>query len=175
VGKAGQVYGTGYVRPTGASRVYLVRSALPSLATRPVDEWRDRRIGGTPKDSISKVEVQRGSKRYTLARQGNRWDLRPGGATDSMAVANFLGDLGNVQATGFASGAQIDSLKFTLPKRRLTVVGADGKPRLQLVFDSTKGGMWARADTGGTVWRLELWGADQITPAESTLAVRRKH
>jgi hypothetical protein len=37
-----------------------------------VDEWRDQRIGGVAKDSVSKVEVQRGSKRYTLTHQAGR-------------------------------------------------------------------------------------------------------
>jgi len=175
VGKAGQVYGTGYVRASSGPRVYLVRSVLPSLASRPLDEWRDRGIGGTPKDSISRVEIQRGPKRYALTRQAKAWTLMPGGATDSMAVANFLADLGNIQATGFATPTEVDSLKFTPPKRRLTVFGPDGKPRLTLAFDSTKAAMWAHADTGSTVWRLEPSGTDQITPAESTLVARRKH
>jgi hypothetical protein len=175
VGKAGQVYGTGYVRASSQPRVYLVRSALPSLASRTADEWRDRRIGGTPKDSIGSVEVVRGAKRYTLTKQAGKWILSPGGATDSTAVVSFLDDLVSIQAAGFATPAQLDSLKFTSPKRRLTVVGPDGRSKLRLAFDSTKSGLWARADSGSTVWKLEPWSADQITPAESTLAVRRKH
>jgi hypothetical protein len=143
--------------------VYLVRSALPSLASRPLDQWRDRRIGGVPKNSIARVEIQRGAKRYALTRQARAWALTPGCGTDSMAVANFLPDLGGIQATGFATPAQVDSLKFTAPKRRLTVFGPNGKPKLSLVFDSTKAGIWARAARGSTVWRLEPWGADQIT------------
>lgn len=174
VGNPGQVYGTGYVRPFSESRVYLVRSALPSLATRSLDEWRDRRIGGVVKDSIARVEIQRGAKRYALTKHAGRWTLVPGGAADSMEVANFLNDLGNIQASGFATPAQADSLKCTPARRRLTVLGVDGKPRLQLVFDSTTSGTWVRADTGGTVWRLEGWSADQITPADSTLRARRK-
>jgi hypothetical protein len=94
VGKAGQVYGTGYIRTSNEPQVYLVRSTLPSVASRPLDEWRDRRIGGAPKDSIARVEIQRGSKRYALTRQATAWTLTPGGGTNSMAVANFLGDLG---------------------------------------------------------------------------------
>jgi hypothetical protein len=175
VGKAGQVYGTGYVRASSQPRVYLVRSGLPTLASRTADEWRDHRIGGIPQDSIARVEIQRGAKRYTLAKQAAKWVLSPGGATDSTAVANFLSDLGSIQATGFAAPAQVDSLTFTSPKRRLAVFGPDGRPKLRLIVDSTRGGLWARADTGATVWKLETWSADQITPAESTLAVRRKH
>jgi hypothetical protein len=140
VGNPGQVYGTGYVRPFSESRVYLVRSALPSLATRSLDEWRDRRIGGVVKDSIARVEIQRGAKRYALSKQAGHWTLVSGGAVDSMEVATLLNDLGNIEASGFATPAQADSLTFAPAKRRLTVLGQDGKPRLQLVFDSTKSG-----------------------------------
>jgi hypothetical protein len=174
VGKPGQVYGTGYVRSAGEPGVYLARTALPRLANLPLDEWRDQRIGGVVKDSIARVEVQRAANRYTLAKQNGRWVLAPGGAADSMAVANFLTDLGDVRGNGFATPAQADSLKFAAPRRRLSVLGADGKPRLQLVFDSTKAGLWARADTGTTVWRLDQWSADRLTPADSSLKARLK-
>jgi hypothetical protein len=175
VGHPGQVYGTGYVRPASEQGVYLARSGLPQLASRSADEWRDQRIGGVAKDSVSKVEVQRGAKRYTLTKQGTHWVLGPGGATDSLAVANFLTDLGDVRGNGFATAAQADSLKFAPPKRRVSVFGPDGKPRIQLLFDSTKSGLWARADTGSTIWRLDQWSGDRLTPADSTLAQRRKH
>jgi uncharacterized protein DUF4340 len=174
VGRPGEMYGTGYLKSAGKPGVYLARSALPRLASRPVDEWRDQRIGGVAKDSVSKVEVQRGSKRYTLTHQAGRWILAPGGNTDSMAVANFLNDLADLRATGFATQAQADSLKFAPPKRRLSVLGPDGKPRLRLAFDSTQGGLWVRADTGTTVWRLEPSSADRITPADTTLKPRPK-
>ena len=173
-GKPGVVYGTGYLRPATDPAVYLVRSALPRIAERRADGWRDKRIAAIAPDSVSKIEVQRGSRRYALIREGARWTLAPGGAADSMAVANFLRALADIRAAGFASAAQADSLKFSAPSRRLHVLGRNGAPRISLVFDSTAGGLWARADTGGTVWRLEGWGVDQLTPADSTLAARPK-
>jgi hypothetical protein len=117
--RAGDCEGNGCHRPTWCA------ARCPAWPVARSNEWRDRRIGGVPKDSIARVEIQRGAN--------------------------------------------------TAPKRRLTVFRPGGKPRLSLVFDSTKAGIWARADTGGTVWRLEPWGAAQITPAGSTLAARRKH
>jgi uncharacterized protein DUF4340 len=173
-GKPAQVYGTGYLKLASDSGVYLARSALPRLANRPLEEWRDHRIGGVARDSITKVEVRRGARHYALVKLGAGWVLEPGGAPDSMAVVNFLSDLAEVRAGGFATPAQADSLKFAPPKRRVAVFGPDGKPRLALVLDSIKSGLWARADSGDTVWRLDQWNADRITPAESTLAARRK-
>ncbi|MGE5232341.1 MAG: DUF4340 domain-containing protein [Deltaproteobacteria bacterium] len=171
-GKPGVVYGTGYLRRVVDPAVYLVRSALPRIAERGVDGWRDKRIAAVPGDSVSKIEIQRGAGRYTLRRRGAGWALVPGGATDSMAVANFLRALADIRAAGFASPSQADSVRFSPPTRRLRVLGRNGAPRLSLVFDSTAAGLWARADSGGTVWRLEGWGVDQLTPADSTLAAR---
>lgn len=173
-GKPGVVYGTGYLRTGAAPAAYLVRSSLPRIAERGVDGWRDKRIGAVAADSVAKVEVQRGAKRYTLARAGARWTLTPGGATDSLAVQNFLRALADIRAAGFATPGQADSVKFSPPMRRLRVLGRDGTPRVSLVFDSTAAGLWARADSGGTVWRLEGWGVDQLTPADSTLAAKPK-
>lgn len=171
-GKPGVVYGTGYLRRATDPAVYLVRSSLPRIAERRADGWRDKRIAVIPPDSVSKIEVQRGPRRYALSREGARWTLAPGGAADSMAAANFLRALADIRAAGFASPGQADSLKFSPPRRRLRVLGRNGAPRVSLVFDSTAAGLWARADSGGTVWRLEGWGLDQLTPADSTLAAR---
>ncbi|HEY6948223.1 MAG TPA: DUF4340 domain-containing protein, partial [Gemmatimonadales bacterium] len=171
-GKPGVVYGTGYLRRATDPAVYLVRSSLPRIAERRADGWRDKRIAVIPPDSVSKIEVQRGPRRYALSREGARWTLAPGGAADSMAAANFLRALADIRAAGFASPGQADSLKFSPPRRRLRVLGRNGAPRVSLVFDSTAAGLWARADSGGTVWRLEGWGVDQLTPADSTLAAR---
>lgn len=173
-GKPGVVYGTGYLRLAADSAVYLVRSSLPRLAEETADQWRDKRIAEVPPDSISSIEVERGARRYTLSRAGARWTLVPGGAADSMAVENFLRALADIRAAGFASPGQADSVRFRPATRRLRVLGRDGAPRVSLVFDSTAAGVWVRADSGGTVWRLEGWGADQLTPADSTLAARPK-
>jgi hypothetical protein len=171
-GKPGVVYGTGYLRPVASPAVYLVQSSLPRIAERGVDGWRDKRIAAVPGDSVAKIEIQRGGRRYTLSRKGAGWALAPGGATDSMEVANFLRALADVRAAGFATPGQADSVKFSPPTRRLRVLGRDRAPRVSLVFDSTAAGIWARADSGGTVWRMESWGVDQLTPADSTLAAR---
>lgn len=173
-GKPGVVYGTGYLRLAADPAVYLVRSTLPRIAERQVDGWRDKRIAAIPADSVSKIEIQRGTRRYALVREGAGWALAPRKATDSMAVANFLRALADIRAAGFASPGQADSVKFSPPRRRLRVIGRDGAPRIALVFDSTAAGRWVRADSGGTVWQLEPWGVDQLTPADSTLAARPK-
>jgi len=174
IGNGGQVYGTGYVRRTGEAPVYLVRTQLVPLARRSPDEWRDRVIAKFPSDSITRIEVERGRgrERYALRRKGATWVFASGAPADSSAAAVLLREVSEVDAAGFASPAQADSARFAPPRRRLRLSGPGGKTLLSLVFDSTAGGVWVRRDSGGTVYRLDLWETERLTPAESTLKVR---
>ena len=58
---------------------------------------------------------------------------------------------------------------FARPGRRVSVRGAGDRPLLALTFDSTASGYWVRKAEGGTVYRLDFWQADQLTPAENAL------
>ena len=40
---------------------------------------------------------------------------------------------------------------------------------LALTFDSTASGYWVRTSEGGTVYRLDSWHVDQLTPAAEGL------
>jgi uncharacterized protein DUF4340 len=169
VGGPGPGYDASYVRIPGDARVYLWPGRLPRLAGRPVDDWRDRQIGAVVPDSIAVVEIQRAGKRSTLRKQGTRWVLSSGAPADSAAVARFLEHFRSVSAVGFATERQADSLRFARPARRVLVRGAGDRPLLALTFDSTASGYWVRKLEGGTVYRLEFWQVDQLTPAEDAL------
>jgi hypothetical protein len=149
--------------------VYLVRGKLATLAARDLDTWRDRTIAAVPADSVRSIEIARGRQSTTLTRADGVWHVGSAGA-DSSAVARLLQTLVNVQALGFATPAQADSLDFAHPKRALTVLGGTpGDTLLHLAFDSTKGGTWARRGAGGPVFKLDFWRLDQLTPSDSAL------
>jgi len=164
VGGRGPDYDASYVRVPGDAHVYLWRGQLGRLVARQVDDWRDREIGAVPPDSIAAVEVQRGRKSYALRRQGTKWTLPGGLPADSAAVAQLLERFRRVSAAGFATERQGDSLRFDRPQRRVTVRGTRGRELLALAFDSTAGRFWVRRARGGTVYRLDLWQVDQLTP-----------
>ena len=160
-----------YVRLVGDARTYLLPGRLPALVGRPADDWRDRQIGAVAPESIAVVEIQRGAKRTTLRKQGTKWMLSSGAPADSAAVARLLQSFRTVNASGFATERQSDSLTFARPERRVTVrgAGAGGGTLLALTFDSTAGGFWVHTAAGGTVYRLDFWLVDQLTPAEDAL------
>ena len=87
-----------------------------------------------------------------------------GAPADSAAVAQLLERFRRVTAAGFATDRQTDSLRFDRPQRRVGVRGAGGRLLLALAFDSAAGRFWVRRANSGTVYRLDVWQVDQLTP-----------
>jgi hypothetical protein len=164
--------GSIYMRRTGQDVSYLVRGSVAAALDRSGSDWRDRRIGAVPAESISTVEVSRGTHGYTLRRSAGGWSFASGGAVDSAAVASLLGTYRTIEASGFGSAAQADSAHFEHPDRRVRLLRPDRTPLLVLLFDSTATGFWLRPDTAKTVYQVESWVADHLAPPDSTL---RKH
>lgn len=171
VGERGRGYQTAYVRRADAPDVYQLRGRLASLVERDVDAWRDRRIASLPADTVGAVSITRGPGRWTVSRAEGGWTVA-GRPADSAAVARLLGALADVSATGFATDAQRDSADFGRPDRTVTVLGLAGDTLLALAIDSTTAGYWARRGGDDTVFRLDFWRADELTPTDSTLRRR---
>jgi hypothetical protein len=171
-GKRGPGLDGGYFRAAGDSAVYLVGGNLAQVLERSQDEWRDRRIAGAAADSVARIEVRRGRRSYSVRRDGAGWALESGPA-DSAAIAALLADYRQVEAAGFATKAQADSARFSRPDRKAALLRADGGPLVTLAFDSTANGFWVKANGDSTVYRVDTWFADRLTPADSTLRVKR--
>jgi hypothetical protein len=163
----------GYFRAAGDSAVYLVGGNLAQVLERPEDDWRDRRIAGVAADSVARIEIRRGRRSYSVRRDGAGWALESGPA-DSAAIAALLADYGQVEAAGFATKAQADSARFARPDRQAALLRADGRPLVTLAFDSTANGFWVKAGKDSTVYRVDTWFADRLTPADSTLRATRR-
>jgi hypothetical protein len=168
-GKTGSGYGSRYVRRAGSSLVFEYKGRLANLVTRPVDTWRNKRIVDLSSDSIARVTVQRHADQYSLLRDGSEWRFESGATADSGAVSRMLSRYQPLDATGFASDAQIDSVDLDPPDRRVTLFDSLGDTLVSLVFDSTNAGYWLRRASGGYIYRIATWHADQLTPADSTL------
>ena len=176
LGERGPDYQSAYLRRPGDTHVYLWRGRLASVADRAVEGWRDRRIAALAVDSIAALDVVRGKDRYTLARARAAWTLN-GSHTDSAAVARYLDRVKVITAAGFATPAALDSAKARAV-RRLAVRGAHGVV-LTLAFDSTPtvflvhhvGGV---GGDGATVYRMNFWDVDGVTPASRSLLPPKK-
>jgi hypothetical protein len=177
IGTRATDFQSGYVRRPGDTHVYLWHGRLASIVDRPVDGWRDKRIAALEPDSIVALDVVRGKDRYTLKRAGKRWALN-GQVTDSTAVSRYLERLKTLTAAGFATPREADSTKARRAVRRLSVRGGSGV-LLSLACDSAAAGFLVRhlAGVGGegsTVYRMNVWDVDGITPASRSLLPAKK-
>jgi len=164
VGQQGRAFQTAYVRLAGAVEVFLFRGALPGLLTRDADAWRDRQIARIPPDSVGALTVTRGGRNASLTRAESGWTVA-GAAADTVAVQRALRALSDLAAIGFATPVQLDSLDFTRPWGRVTVLGRAGDTLLALEVDSTASGYWVRRAGAGDVYRVDFWRLDQLIPA----------
>lgn len=162
----------GYFRLASDSSVYLVRGNLAQALEMTSDELRDKRIAGVAVDSVARIEVARGRRSYVLRRDGSGWTLAPGGKADSAEVAQLLSSFAQVDAAGFATPAQADSAQLARPDRRVALLRGDGSALLTLAFDSTATGFWVRAGADSTVYRMDTWSVDRLTPPDSTLRAK---
>jgi hypothetical protein len=169
-----------YLRRAGEPEVYVIRGELATALSRPGHEWRNHTIATVTPDSVTAIEIRRGSRSYTLRRKGSGWVFASGASADSAAVAGLLSDHSQLKAAGFGTKVQQDSLRFSKPRRRARLLDRRGDPLLSLVFDSTASGFWVRVVDGqrggqadGELYRLDTWTVDQLTPADTTLRTRR--
>jgi hypothetical protein len=167
VGKRGEDFSSGYVRLPGQNRVYQLKGKLAELADRGLDDWRDKKIVALAPDSVDRIEITRGKRGYALARNGSAWMVGAAPA-DSAAVTALLEQVKQLQASGFANAAQADSARQATPNRNVRFLGK-GRLLAELAFDSTAAGYWARLGGSPTVYKLDSWVVDRLTPADSTL------
>lgn len=169
VGQRGSDFQSIYVRWPDDDDVYLARSQLGTFVDRPFNDWRDKRIAAVPADSIAEVVI---SGRYTLTRaDSGQWDL-DGSPADSAAVARLLNQFAALNASGFPTSAQMDSVDLEEPDRHLLLRNAARDVLAELSFDSTSAsGYWVRRGGDSTVYRLDRFRVDQLVPADSTLRV----
>jgi len=72
-------------------------------------------------------------------------------------------------ASGFGTAAQADSGKKPAARRTLALVGAGGAKLLELTFDSSSTGIWARRTGDDNVYRVDAWRLNSFVPPDSAL------
>jgi hypothetical protein len=159
---------SGYVRREGSDSILLWRGNLVDLARRQVNEWRDRQIGAVVPESVFSVNVT-ARRSYGLRRSGTNWRFAAGGAADSGKVAGLLALYRGFAASGFGTAAQADSGKKPAARRTLALVGAGGAKLLELTFDSSSTGIWARRTGDDNVYRVDAWRLNSFVPPDSAL------
>lgn len=168
VGDRATGFASVYARLPDENEVYRVRGPLGGLVDRGVDAWRSRRIAGIPPDDVGRIVIHRDGAETALVREGDGW-LVGGAPADSGAVRRLLGALRDIAAIGFATPAEMDSLDFERPDRRLTVLSRGADTLLDLLVDSVAAGFRVRTSARPDVYQLDFWRVNELTPAPGTL------
>lgn len=171
VGGQGRSFRSAYMRKPGDDDVYLVEGELVPLLDRSITDWRDKRILAVQPDSIRGITVERGGTRYALVRAEGGWSFADGAPVDSARVARLVSAFADVQAQGaaFATPEEATAADFERPDRSVRLTGTDGAELATLAFDSTDAGFWVRRTDGQTVYQLNRWRVDDLTPADSSV------
>jgi hypothetical protein len=170
VGLRSQDYTGVYVRLPGDSAAYRITwGQLADLASEhKATQWWNKVIAKVPPDSVARIDVRTGRTGYSLAKHGASWQLGTH-AADSSAVTEFLERFRDLEASRFATPAQEDSARFPPQGRGVQLLAAGGRPLLVLRMDSTAGGVWSRRNGDSTIFILDNWTANGLTPPDTTL------
>lgn len=167
VGNRGPDFEGFYVRRPDEDAVYLLRGDFAEALARGVEEWRDREILAVAADSIGGITVRLGRETYSVARSGRGWTV--GGAPgDSIGIARYVAQFGDVRASGFPDPAQLAVPSFDPAEREVALLAPDGRMLERLEFDSTEAAFWLR-NAAGVVYRIDRATADRLTPAAASL------
>lgn len=162
---------SGFIRRQGSDSILLWRGDLIDLTRRPVDQWRDRRIVGVPPESVLAVDVT-ARRSYALHKSGTTWRFAAGGAADSARVAEMLSLYRDFSASGFGTAAQADSGRKAPARRSVTLRGTGGTKLLEITFDSSATGAWARRAGDDNIYRVDAWRLNAFVPPDTALRPR---
>ncbi len=160
-----------FVRLGNAAEVYRVTTDLARLGSQPVDHWRDKQIVAITPEQVASVMVSWPGRRYALTRSDGVWAV-DGAATDSTAVATMLRGYANLEATGFPTADELDTIDFSSPDGRIVLRGMGGDTLAALEFDSTATAIWTRRASGGPVFELAAWYGARLAPDKRVLTGR---
>jgi hypothetical protein len=168
IGKQGMEPSSGYLRRAGSDSILMWRGNLIDLTRRPLDQWRDKRIAAVPPESVLAINVT-ARRPYALRRSGTTWRFAGGSAVDSGRVAGMLAIYRDFGASGFGTPAQADSGNKAAARRSVTLVGAGGAKLLEVAFDSSATGVWARRAGDDNVYRVDAWRLNAFVPPDTAL------
>jgi hypothetical protein len=170
VGNNGRTYRSVYVRISQQDPVYLIEGELTGAFTRPLKDWRDKRIVTLAADAIGGIEFVRGDSTFGIQVADDGWVFGNDTPTDSAAVSRFLEKFNPLLSQGvmFATLAQVDSIDFGTPDRRLTISDIDGEMLSDLLFVETESGSgyWVREAAGELVFQLMTYKVNEIVPMD---------
>ncbi len=167
VGDAGTSAGTSFVRRPESAEAYILSSNFNAHMTRPLPDWRDRRVVIVDTAAVARIDLAAGDGNHTLSRADSIWTLAGGEEADPSAVRGILEELSTLRANGFAeAGNEI----FDAPAElSLTALGGAGDTLAVLTLGEGDGDRWVTTRGDTTVFRLPSFRTARLVPSGERL------
>lgn len=200
LGKPGPSFGSAYVRLPDQTDVFVVGGDLRSAAARPLDDWRDKTIARVDTAKVQALQVTRDGSSYSIQRADSAWTLVGSGAraetaamADGVAVADLLGELADLRATGFfeedrggrpGAGDAHAAGELETPDDgeaepeapaepevlRLIALGPSGDTLLEITAAERAPAYEIRAAGDSVLYQLPLWRVGRLIPPLDRIA-----
>ncbi|ADE55335.1 DUF4340 domain-containing protein [Coraliomargarita akajimensis] len=160
-----------YAQLEGSPTVFTVPSAPFDELRQAQQSLRERNFMGDTPATISAINISEGNDEVRLrkletggwqvTRKTTEGDVKPHRASDEEMV-NFMRDLANLRATGFAvdapTPADLNSKGFTSPRRKITLSFDDATQPLTLEFahpTEDNENLYARTDRSEYIYKVD--------------------
>ena len=150
-----------YAKSSVVSGVYKVTSDVGQALDKKLDDFRNKKVFDFGFDDPNKVEINDGSKAYSLTRKGDDWWDASGKKLDSSSVQPLLGDVRGLSASKFVDSG------FTSPSIEMTVTSSDGKRVEKVAIAKAGNDYLAKREGDSSLYQLE---ASSITDLQKTAA-----
>ncbi len=200
LGKPGPSFGSAYVRLPDQTDVFVVGGDLRSAAARPLDDWRDKTIARVDTAKVQALHVTRNGSSYSIHRADSAWTLvgsgaraEPAALADAVAVADLLGELANLRATGFfeevregrpGAGDAPDAGEQETPddgeaepeapaepeELRLIALGAAADTLLEITAEQRAAAYEIRTAGDSVLYQLPSWRVGRLMPPLDRIA-----
>jgi hypothetical protein len=159
VGKPGSTYGETYLRLAQSDTVYLVEGVLGSVFEKKVNDWRDKTIFRSLKESISEATFTYGDTTFTLAFRDSAWFIGKD-PVDAGKIGYFLTSLSDFQTDEF-----VDSPPNSIPELTGNLEVQDR--HLRFYYDAGVGKYYVQNSASPQWYLVNSWKVIQLLKRKS--------
>ncbi|MDI6804295.1 MAG: DUF4340 domain-containing protein [Bacteroidota bacterium] len=157
VGKMGPSYLDSYIRAINSNDVYLAEGLNSWMINKEINDWRDKTIFQTDKNSITKVQYEFEKENFVLEKTDNNW-MTGSDSIETSKIDQLLSTLSDFRAEDFVD----NELTLQHPQLKIEITTND---KSSLVFypmppDSSR--YWIVSSSSQQIYVVSKYSANQI-------------
>jgi len=144
-----------YAKSSVVEGAYKIGSALADSLNKKVEDFRNKNLFDFAYATPNKVEIQSGSKSYSLVKGGQDW-WDNGKKMDEAAVQSLISNLRDLSAEKFVDSG------FTTPDIQATVTSNDGKRTEKILISKSGSTFVAKRENDPALYQLAATSVDEL-------------